>query len=225
MASPKHSVISPHCDPMVVIHLAQDQPFRVEPGAMVAMTPNVELSSTSPGGLAGLIDPNARQRARFQSIYTALGGEGRLTLAPAYSGDIFAMDLDHHTLLVQSLSFLGCDAELTVDEEVPGGPAFFGRDGQYLVSVSGVGKVLLAAYGGFHLVQLAEGERYVVDTGHVMAFQSHTRYEVYQAANQAWLRMVSAETLVCEFEGPGEVLIQTRNLADLAENLRPLARA
>jgi len=66
------------------------------------------------------------------------------------------------------------------------------------------------------------GERYVVDTGHLVAWEGTTQYTLRKAAAGFFFRsMVSGEGIVAEFIGPGEILIQTRNLAALAGLLKP----
>jgi len=69
----------------------------------------------------------------------------------------------------------------------------------------------------FHL----PGERYIVDTGHLVAWEGTTQYTLRKAAAGFFRSMVSGEGIVAEFIGPGEILIQTRNLAALAGLLKP----
>lgn len=210
----------------VCLDLEAGESVRVEPAALLAMSAGVELGSSVSGGLLGLLQKKADQperRVRFQTIYTAKEGPGRLMLAPSHAGEIYPMDLDRHTLLVQSLNILACDLRLEIDEEVPNGGLFFAADGgrseQYLVEVKGTGKLVLAACGSPHLLSLAPGERYLVDTAHVMAFEKRLAFSVRQATDEAWLRLASAEGLVADFEGPGEVLLQTRSVSALSERL------
>lgn len=217
--------------PMAEVQLQADQSVRVEPGAMVAMSSNVELSSSVPGGLAGLIQKRSDQperRQRFQILYTARKGPGTLMLAPGHPGEIYPMALANHNLLVQSYCFLACESHLEVDEEVPNGGLFFSKDGhredQYLVKVSGTGMLLLSSYGNAHLHSIPAGERFLVDTSHVVAFESRLGYQIREPAQEVWLRLAAAEGLVAEFEGPGEVLIQTRNLHSLAGKLKPFLK-
>ncbi|MEW6212040.1 MAG: AIM24 family protein, partial [Acidobacteriota bacterium] len=66
------------------------------------------------------------------------------------------------------------------------------------------------------------GERYVVDTGHLVAWEGTTQYQLRKAAAAGWLRsLVSGEGIVADFMGPGEILIQTRNLAAFAGLMKP----
>jgi uncharacterized protein (AIM24 family) len=68
---------------------------------------------------------------------------------------------------------------------------------------------------------LAAGERYVVDTGHLVAWEGTTQYTLRKAAAGFFRSMVSGEGVVAEFSGPGELLIQTRNLAAFAGLMKP----
>lgn len=223
----KYEIVHSQTYPMAILQLEAEESMRVEPGAMVGMSPNVELGSESPGGLMALIQKQPDQpqrRNRFQTLYTARGGPGSLSLAPSFPGQIYAMDLDNHELLVQSFCFLACSTALEVNEEVAGGGMFFSKEGrredQYLVRVRGTGLILLSTYGAAHLMTLPPGERYIADSSHVVAFESRIPHQVHEATDKIWLRLASAEGLVAEFEGPGDILLQTRNLSTFAENLK-----
>jgi uncharacterized protein (AIM24 family) len=52
----------------------------------------------------------------------------------------------------------------------------------------------------------------VVDTGHIVAFDSHMTYSVRKAGS--WKSTVfGGEGFVVEFQGPGQVFLQTRSQA------------
>lgn len=58
--------------------------------------------------------------------------------------------------------------------------------------------------------QLVEGEKYIVDNGHLVAW--NTKYILERVASGGIMSgYASAEGLVCKFTGPGTVYIQTRN--------------
>jgi uncharacterized protein (AIM24 family) len=87
--------------------------------------------------------------------------------------------------------------------------------------VQGQGLLLVSSFGAIHRKQLQAGERYVVDTGHLVAWEGTTQYTLRKAAAGFFRSMMSGEGIVAEFTGPGELLIQTRNLAALAGLLKP----
>lgn len=59
-------------------------------------------------------------------------------------------------------------------------------------------------------MQLAEGEKYIVDNGHLVAW--NTKYILERVTSGGIIAgFASGEGLVCKFTGPGTVYIQTRN--------------
>jgi uncharacterized protein (AIM24 family) len=87
--------------------------------------------------------------------------------------------------------------------------------------IQGQGLLLVSSFGAIYRKRLQAGERYVVDTGHLVAWEGTTQYTLRKAASGLFRSMMSGEGIVAEFSGPGEVLIQTRNLAALAGLLKP----
>jgi uncharacterized protein (TIGR00266 family) len=206
---------------LAVVKLAAEQSILAEAGAMVSMSANVELQSQMKGGLMGALKRAAGGESAFVSTFTARGGPGEVTFAPGSPGDIAAIELSNQLFFVQSSSYLAGDAGLQVDTRWGGAKSFFGGEGLFVLQVSGTGLLLLSSFGAIHRKRLAAGERYVVDTGHLVAWEGTTQYTLRKAAAGFFRSMVSGEGVVAEFTGPGEILIQTRNLAALAGLLRP----
>jgi uncharacterized protein (TIGR00266 family) len=207
---------------LAIVKLQAGQAIQAESGAMVSMSANVELQSQMKGGLMGAIKRAVGGESAFVSTYTAHGGPGEVTLAPGPPGDVAAIEMSNQTFYVQSSSYLAGDTSLAIDTRWGGARSFFGGEGLFVLQVAGTGLLLVSSFGAIHRKQLGYGERYVVDTGHLVAWQGHMQYELRKAAQSGWFRsMVSGEGIVAEFTGPGEILIQTRNLAAFAGILKP----
>lgn len=206
---------------LAVLKLQSEQSIMAEAGAMVSMSANVELQSQMKGGLLGALKRAAGGESAFVSTFTARGGPGEVTLAPGAPGDIAAIELTNQSFFVQSSSYLAGDASLTVDTKWGGAKSFFGGEGLFVLLVQGQGVLLVSSFGAIHRRMLQPGERYVVDTGHLVAWEGTTQYTLRKAAAGFFRSMVSGEGIVAEFTGPGELLIQTRNLAALAGLLKP----
>ena len=206
---------------LAVIQLQAEQSIQAEAGAMVSMSANVELQSQMKGGLFGAIKRAAGGESAFVSTFTARGGPGEVTFAPGTPGDIAAIELSNQSFYVQSTSYLAGDASLTVDTKWGGAKSFFGGEGLFVMLVQGQGLLLVSSFGAIHRKRLRAGERYVVDTGHLVAWEGTTQYTLRKAAAGFFRSMMSGEGIVAEFAGPGELLIQTRNLAALAGLLKP----
>jgi uncharacterized protein (TIGR00266 family) len=206
---------------LAVIQLQAEQSILAEAGAMVSMSANVELQSQMKGGLMGALKRAVGGESAFVSTFTARGGPGEVSFAPGAPGDIAAIELNNQMFMVQSSSYLAGDASLTVDTKWGGAKTFFGGEGLFVMQVSGTGLLLLTSFGAIHRKQLRAGERYVVDTGHLVAWEASLQYSLRKAASGFFRTMVSGEGIVAEFAGPGELLIQTRNLAAFAGLLKP----
>jgi len=217
----KYEVLHQPSFSLAVIQLQAEQSIQAEAGAMVSMSANIELQSQMKGGLFGAIKRAAGGESAFVSTFTARGGAGEVTFAPGAPGDIAAIELTNQSFFVQSTSYLAGDASLTVDTKWGGAKSFFGGEGLFVMLVQGRGLLLVSSFGAIHRKRLQPGERYVVDTGHLVAWEGTTQYTLRKAAAGFFRSMMSGEGIVAEFVGPGELLIQTRNLAALAGLLRP----
>ena len=206
---------------LAVLKLQPEQSIMAEAGAMVSMSANIELQSQMKGGLFGALKRAAGGESAFVSTFTARGGPGEVTLAPGAPGDIAAIEMNNQSFFVQSSSYLAGDASLSVDTKWGGAKSFFAGEGLFVLMVQGQGLLLVSSFGAIHRKTLQPGERYVVDTGHLVAWEGTTQYTLRKAAAGFFRSMVSGEGIVAEFTGPGELLIQTRNLAALAGLLKP----
>ena len=206
---------------LAVIRLQPEQSIQAEAGAMVSMSANVELQSQMKGGLFGALKRAAGGESAFVSTFTSRGGAGEVTFAPGAPGDIDGIEMSNQVFFVQSSSYLAGDAGLAVDTKWGGAKSFFAGEGLFVLQVSGSGLLLVSSYGAVHRKRLGPGERYVVDTGHLVAWEGTTQYTLRKAAAGFFRSMMSGEGIVAEFTGPGELLIQTRNLAAFASLLKP----
>lgn len=207
---------------LAVLQLQANQSISAEAGAMVSMSSNVDLSSEMKGGVFGALKRAVGGESAFVSTFTAKGGPGEVTLAPGAPGDIAGIEMQNQAFKVQSSSYLAGDTSLQVDTKFGGAKSFFGGEGLFVLEVSGTGLLLVASFGAIYRKVLKPGDQYVIDTGHLVAWEGHMQYNLRKAAKSGFFRsMMSGEGLVAEFTGPGEILIQTRNLAAFAGLLKP----
>jgi uncharacterized protein (TIGR00266 family) len=207
---------------LAVVNLQPEQSIAAEAGAMVSMSFNVELYSEMKGGVFGALKRAVGGESAFVSTFTARGAGGEVTLAPGAPGDVAGIEMQNQNFMVQASSYLAGDTSLAVETKFGGAKSFFGGEGLFVLSVSGTGLLLVSSFGAIHRKTLRPGEQYVVDTGHLVAWEGHMQYNLRRAAKSGFFRsMMSGEGMVAEFNGPGELLIQTRNLAAFAGLLKP----
>lgn len=207
---------------LAVVNLQPEQAISAEAGAMVSMSANVDLHSEMKGGIFGALKRAVGGESAFVSTFTARGGAGEVTLAPGAPGDVVGIEMTNQTFMVQSSSYLAGDTSLLVDTKFGGAKSWLGGEGLFLLQINGTGLLLVSSFGAIHRKTLRPGEQYVVDTGHLVAWEGHMQYNLRKAAKSGFFRsFLSGEGLVAEFSGPGEILIQTRNLAAFAGLLKP----
>ncbi len=196
---------------LAVVKLNPNETLQVEGGAMVSMTPDLKLETKAKGGiLKSLARSVLGGESFFMNTYTAPSEGGEITLAPALPGDVQVMELQNEVLMVQSGSYVASSQGINVDTKWGGAKTFFGSEGLIMLKVSGTGTLIVSSYGAIHPVELAAGQKYVVDTGHLVTFEDRLDFKVQKVAG--WKStLFSGEGLVVELTGPGKLTLQTRS--------------
>ena len=219
----QHSVLYRPSFALAHVQLAAGEALRTESGAMVGMSPNLHLEAKMQGGvLKALGRSMLAGESFFQSTYTANDGPGELLLAPAMPGDIMGVELAGQTFMVQKGSYLAGDTSLNLETKFAGLSSIVAGEGAFMVRVSGTGLLLLSSYGAIHKIVLGPGEQYIVDTGHIVAFDANVQFKIDKAAKGLLSSVTSGELLVCRYTGPGEIYLQTRNMAAFVGAIAPL---
>jgi len=197
---------------LAVIKLGPQEKIRVEAGAMVSMSEGVSLETKAAGGiLASLTRSLLGGESFFMNDYQAPANGGVITLAPALPGDMMVVNQDgERALMVQSGSYIASSMDIAVDTKWGGAKTFFASEGLFLLRCSGQGTLILSSYGAIHELKLASGQRYTVDTGHLVAFDEGIGFTV-RAVGGLKSTLFSGEGLVVDLTGPGRVLLQTRS--------------
>lgn len=196
---------------LALVTLDEGESIQTESGAMVGMSPDLALDTAATGGLLKSLGRMMfGGESFFLNTYTARKQGDSVALAPPLPGDIAVIELDGEELLVQSGSYLASAAGVTVDTKWSGAKTFFGSEGLIMLRVSGKGTLIVSSYGAIHPIELAAGQSYLVDTGHLVTFEEHMKYEIKTVAG--WKStLFSGEGLVAELTGPGKLTLQSRS--------------
>jgi uncharacterized protein (TIGR00266 family) len=211
----------------LTIKLAAGESIKGESGAMISMSHNINLKSKKQGkGLGGMFKAAIGGENFFSSQFTAQDGPGEVVLAPGVPGDIIAFNMGGKTIFAQSGAYIAGSEELELSTR-GSLKAMISGEGLFLQKISGSGRVFLNSYGAVYERSLGDGEHYIVDNGHLVAFEETVTYTLRKAAKGLFSTFVSGEGLVCNFCGPGKLWLQTRNLkgfASLIAKLMPKQR-
>ena len=193
------------------VRLTQGESAKGEAGAMLAMTPDVTVETSTQGGIMrGLKRSVLGGESFFMNTFTAQGPNAEILFAPALSGDIVNWQLDGRTVYLQSGSYLASSMGIDIDSKWGGAKTFFSREGLFMLRCSGTGDLLVSSYGAIMPVDLAPGQTYIVDTGHMVGWDEGVSYEVHKVGN--WKStLLGGEGLVVRLTGPGRIYTQTRS--------------
>jgi uncharacterized protein (TIGR00266 family) len=196
---------------LAIAHLEPSETIRVEAGSMVAMSAGMTLETKAAGGLlASLKRSVLGGESFFMNTYQAPASGGEIMLAPPLPGDLAVMEMQGQSLLVQSGDFVASSQGIAIDTKFGGARTFFASEGLFLLKCSGTGTLLLSSYGAIHERILGPGEKFTVDTGHLVAFPETVGFAV-RAVGGLKSTLFSGEGQVVDLTGPGRVLMQTRS--------------
>ena len=192
------------------VALERGESVRAETGAMVSMSGGVDVATKMQGGfLSSLARSVLTSESFFQNTFTATRAAGEVTFAPSLPGDIRLREMHGDSMILQSGAYLASDQAITIETKWGGSRSFFAREGLFLLRASGTGPLLFCSYGAIVEVDVPP-EGYVVDTGHVVAFEPSLEWEVTSIGGIK-SSLFSGEGLVCRFSGRGRLWLQTRS--------------
>lgn len=195
---------------LAVVTLSPNEQVKVEPGSMVSYSEGVTVETKAEGGVFGGLKRMVAGESFFQNTYSAPGSGGEITLAASLPGDMIILNIGGGDFMLQSGAYVASEIGVTTDSKWGGSKGFFGSGSLILLKVGGQGQLLAACYGAIEERVLKPGEKYTIDTGHIVGFEGTVQFNVRRVGN--WKSTIlSGEGLVCELTGPGRVLMQTRS--------------
>jgi uncharacterized protein (TIGR00266 family) len=196
---------------LAVVTLAPNEQVKAESSSMVSFSDGVNIETKSEGGLLGGLKRAVTGESFFQNTFSAPAQGGEVTFAPSLPGDMKVIQMGGGgDFLLQSGAYIASELNLTMDTKWGGAKGFFGSGSLLLIKVSGQGQLLIGCYGSMEERVLAPGQKYNVDTGHIVGFDASVSFQVKRVGG--WKSTIfSGEGLICELTGPGRVLMQTRS--------------
>jgi uncharacterized protein (TIGR00266 family) len=188
--------------------------LKVQAGAMVAHSAGMELSAGVDGGvLKGLKRKALGGESFFVSTWTAPASGGWVDVATYLIGDAFTLDVhEGQALLVSRGGWVASGKDVSIDAKWGGLKNLVGGEGGFIVRATGTGTIVFACYGALDVWELAPGEKLVLDTDYMVAYDESVNYTLRRAVEGRSIQsMKSGEGFVFEFTGPGKVYGQTRS--------------
>ena len=210
--------------PVVICNVDPGETLITERGSMSWMTPNMQMETTTNGGLGKAFGRAFAGESMFQNRYTAQGGPGQIAFASSFPGSIRALNIGSGVnYIVQKSSFLASTSGVTLSVHFQKklGAGFFGGEGFIMQKLSGQGIAFIEIDGYACEYVLAPGQSMVVDTGYLALMEDTCQLEIVGtggAKNAIFGGEGFFNTVV---RGPGRIILQSMPISAMAKSVAP----
>lgn len=210
--------------PIVTCHLENGETMITERGSMCWMSPNMNMETTSNGGVGKALGRMIAGEALFQNRYTSMGGPGMIAFASSFPGSIKAVTITpQEPLIVQKSAFLASESsvQLSLHLQKKIGAGLFGGEGFVMQRLSGNGTAFIEIDGYAVEYSLAAGQSIIVDTGYVAAMSASCSIEIKTVPGVKNMLFGGEGIFNTVVTGPGVITLQTLPVSAVASSLRP----
>lgn len=217
----------------VEIELDPQETVVAEAGTMMYMDQDIKFEakmgdgSQPDQGLMGKLFSAGKRALTGESIFmthfTNHGqGKQRVAFAAAYPGKIVPVDLGTISgyLVCQKDAFL-CAAKgtrVSIEFKKKLGVGLFGGEGFILQKLEGDGMAFVHA-GGTIIERQLNGEKVLVDTGCIVAFESGIHYDIEKAGNLKSMILGGEGLFLATLQGTGRIWLQSLPFSRLADRI------
>jgi len=208
--------------PMLEIQLNRGESVFTESGGMAWMSQGIRMSTNTRGGLMAGLGRALAGESLFMVSYACEGNSGRVVFTPEAPGRILNMTLSaNQSLICQKDAFLCAEesVEMKMYFQKRLGAGIFGGEGFILQKVTGPGEVFLAIPGEVKAYTLGQGDRILVDPGHIAFFEPSVNYEIEMVKGIKNVLFAGEGLFLATLTGPGKIWLQTMPLSNLAAKL------
>jgi len=224
---------------IVEVELDPTETVIAEAGAMLFMEEGIMFetkmgdgSNPSQGLFEKLLSAGSRMltgESLFMTHFTNRGNrKAKVGFSAPYPGTIIPVDLatsPNHELVVQKDGFLcaayGTKLSIVFNRKI--GAGLVGGEGFILQKLSGDGKAFVHA-GGTVIERTLNNETLRVDTGCVVAFESHIDFDVETTGSLKSMVFGGEGIFLATLRGSGKVWLQSMPIRKLVQALSPYGR-
>ena len=215
---------------LVEIELDPGEGCRAEVGAMMYMEDDIEMQTTTGGGLFKGFKRMLTGDSFFISTFLYNGqSKGHVAFGAPYPGKIIPLPLNEMggQFLCQKDAFLcaaqGIDIDIAFTKKL--GAGLFGGEGFILQRLSGNGLAFIHAGGTVIEKQLGPGERFRVDTGCLVGMQPGVDFDIKFIGGFKNALFGGEGLFLAELRGPGTIYLQSLPFSRLADRMMAAARS
>ena len=202
------------------LHLDPGEAVRAESGAMAMHSLGVTVEASMQGGMMKALKRSVLGgESLFLSTFRAHPqSSGWVDVAARLPGDVTTFEVTPERGIVLTRgSWLAAASGVEIDTKWGGVRNLFGGEGGFIVHCTGVGPVVAACYGALDRHDLADGQGFTVDSGHLVAYDESITIRARTVSSGLMQTLKSGEGMVIDVTGPGSVWTQSRSPGQLVE--------
>ncbi|MTI69720.1 MAG: TIGR00266 family protein [Firmicutes bacterium] len=220
-----------HGDDMQIVEIELDpgEGVRAEAGAMMYMEDDIEMQTSTGGGLFKGFKRAITGESFFITTFLYNGRKkGHAAFGAPYPGKIIPLKLEDFggRFICQKDAFLcaanGIEIEVELTKRL--GSGFFGGEGFILQRLEGNGMAFVHAGGTIIKKELSAGERLRVDTGCLVGFDPSVDYDINFVGGFKNALFGGEGLFLANLTGPGTVYLQSLPLSRLADRIFAAAK-
>lgn len=211
--------------PVVICNLEQNESMITESGSMSWMSENIQMETSSNGGLGKAFGRMFAGEKMFQNIYTARNHSGMIAFASSFPGSILPIQIGNGNpdIIVQKTGFLASESGVTLSLHFQKrlGAGFFGGEGFIMQRLSGQGLAFIEIDGSITEYTLRAGETMIVDTGYLAAMEASCTMDIRTVPGIKNMLFGGEGLFLTEVKGPGKIILQSMPIIKVAGSLQP----
>ena len=210
--------------PVVICYPQAGETLCTQSGAMSWMSPNMEMTTNSGGGIKKALGRLFAGESLFMNEYTCNNGQGMIAFAAALPGKIIPFHVTPgNGIIIQKTGFLAMEKglDLSIHFQKRFGSGFFGGEGFILQKVSGDGLVFIEIDGYCKEYELAAGEKIIVDSGYLAAMSESCSMDIQSLKGFKNVLFGGEGLFNTVITGPGKVYVQSMPAMTLAQRIIP----
>jgi uncharacterized protein (TIGR00266 family) len=207
---------------VVTVELEPGEVIYSESGGMSWMSGNVEMNTTSGGGLGKMVKRALSGETLFITDFFVKSGRGTVAFASEFPGKIIPFNLKPgESIIVQKDAFMCAEKSVDLDLHFRKrlGTGFFGGEGFIMQKITGPGLAFMEIDGEVIEYDLQPGQQLKVDTGHLAIMESTVDFDVTMVKGFRNILLGGEGLFLASVRGPGKVWLQTMPMSKLAQKV------
>ena len=210
--------------PVLICYPEAGQTLCTQSGAMSWMSPNMEMTTNSGGGIKKALGRFFAGDSVFMNEYSPRVGQGMIAFGAALPGRIIPYEVTPgNGIIIQKSGFLAMEKglDLSVFFQKIFGAGLFGGEGFVLEKVTGDGIVFIEVDGYCKEYDLAAGQSIIVDSGYLAAMSESCSMDIQSVSGLKNVLFGGEGLFNTVITGPGKVYVQSMPAIALAERILP----